>query len=430
MSNNSQETQDDNVSESLLRSGSTAARRLKSRPSLQGDGRKLESKRIAQRNEHTPKLTQLEIQTRNNQKRRLVEKARSNRNGAGVSLSPAQGGIKRNLVRDIFKSTKKKGASTIAIRLAPLVLLVVSLSSLGSLAGSLVAGGAPVLSEFWMKSMYLASEEDINNAELYYTEMETDLAMTMSNAAYYYPGYDEYNVISYGIGHNPYTLMAYLTVAYYDFNFESIKVILNNLFNMQYNVVTDTEIIYTDNPDDPDNPLECHVLNIWLERKPLEDIVSPLMNSEQSEHYDLLTTTNGGRQYVGGPLDFDWSPFMTSKFGWRVHPVTLEKSFHTGIDISIPIGTELHSVFDGEVITAAYDADGYGWYIILESENGTRTLYGHCDQLLISTGRVSRGDVVALSGNTGVSTGPHLYFEIINENGVYVNPLYFSRTTL
>lgn len=94
---------------------------------------------------------------------------------------------------------------------------------------------------------------------------------------------------------------------------------------------------------------------------------------------------------------------------------------HTGIDISLPMGTVVVTTADGTVSFAGLRA-GYGYTVEVQHEAGLMTLYGHLSRLLVVAGeRVSQGQVVALSGNSGISTGPHLHYEV-RLNGVPVDP--------
>ena len=86
---------------------------------------------------------------------------------------------------------------------------------------------------------------------------------------------------------------------------------------------------------------------------------------------------------------------------------------HSGVDLAVPEGTPVRASDNGKVILAENSGDGYGNYIILDHGNGFKTLYGHNSALCVSVGDiVSQGDLIAYSGNTGNSTGPHLHFEI------------------
>lgn len=112
---------------------------------------------------------------------------------------------------------------------------------------------------------------------------------------------------------------------------------------------------------------------------------------------------------------------FSSGFGMRNHPVLRRARMHTGQDIAAPTGTSIRAAASGTVITASR-MGGYGNVIILSHGGGMTTLYGHCSKLLVSSGdKVSRGQVIGRVGSTGLSTGPHLHFEVAI-NGRKVNP--------
>jgi len=103
---------------------------------------------------------------------------------------------------------------------------------------------------------------------------------------------------------------------------------------------------------------------------------------------------------------------ITSGFGVRRDPFTEKHKFHKGIDLACSIGTKVVSAADGTVVFAGVKK-GYGKTIIVEHKNGYRTLYGHLSKLIAKNGQsVKQGEKIALSGNTGRSTGPHLHFEV------------------
>ena len=93
---------------------------------------------------------------------------------------------------------------------------------------------------------------------------------------------------------------------------------------------------------------------------------------------------------------------------------------HGGVDLAVPEGTPVYAADNGKVIVAGNLGDGYGNYIILDHQNGYKTLYAHNSELLVSVGDVvAQGEQIALSGNTGNSTGPHVHFEIqVNDEKV------------
>ena len=112
----------------------------------------------------------------------------------------------------------------------------------------------------------------------------------------------------------------------------------------------------------------------------------------------------------------------TSGFGTRRDPFKARRfQFHRGIDLACPIGTPVRAARSGRVIFRGYRG-GYGRLVIVKHEHGYRTLYGHLSRYRVKPGqRVRAGDVIALSGNTGRSTGPHLHFEVRRGNRA-VNP--------
>ena len=102
---------------------------------------------------------------------------------------------------------------------------------------------------------------------------------------------------------------------------------------------------------------------------------------------------------------------VTSRFDYRVNPVTGRYVFHTGMDLGASQGSDIMAMKAGVVVSSGYSG-GYGNVVILEHDNGIRTLYAHCSKLLVKSGeRVSKGQVIALVGSTGNSTGPHLHIE-------------------
>lgn len=105
---------------------------------------------------------------------------------------------------------------------------------------------------------------------------------------------------------------------------------------------------------------------------------------------------------------------ITSGVGWRVDPFGSGKlNFHRGIDIAVPVGTPVRAIRKGRIVFAGARR-GYGATVIVEHANGDRTLYGHNSTVRVRTGDlVESGTVVAFSGNTGRSTGPHVHFEQI-----------------
>jgi murein DD-endopeptidase MepM/ murein hydrolase activator NlpD len=116
--------------------------------------------------------------------------------------------------------------------------------------------------------------------------------------------------------------------------------------------------------------------------------------------------------------------YISSGFGQRVDPFTGGGEFHEGIDFAAPEGTRIRAVAAG-IVTWAGPRGGYGNMVQIDHGNGYATRYGHAYQVLVHVGQtVQRGDVLALVGDTGRSTGPHVHFEVL-KNGHEVNPARF-----
>ncbi|HJS89100.1 MAG TPA: M23 family metallopeptidase [Steroidobacteraceae bacterium] len=116
--------------------------------------------------------------------------------------------------------------------------------------------------------------------------------------------------------------------------------------------------------------------------------------------------------------------YESSGFGDRVDPFTGGEEFHEGIDFAAPAGTLIRAVAAG-IVTWAGPRGGYGNMVQIDHGNGYATRYGHSEKVLVHVGEtVNRGDAIALVGDTGRSTGPHVHFEVL-KNGHQVNPARF-----
>lgn len=112
---------------------------------------------------------------------------------------------------------------------------------------------------------------------------------------------------------------------------------------------------------------------------------------------------------------------VSSEFGYRVSPITGKYGLHDGVDLAAPMGTEIYAALDGTVIASVEDEE-IGYYVKIDHGNGVVTAYGHCSKLIAKEGdKVKKGDVIALVGSTGRSTGPHTHFEV-RVDGTKINP--------
>jgi len=128
--------------------------------------------------------------------------------------------------------------------------------------------------------------------------------------------------------------------------------------------------------------------------------------------------------YLSTPVGWPVSGHLSSPYGIRLHPVLQEPRFHTGVDISVPPGSKVDATADGIVSFAGW-AENSGIVVVVEHGRGFSTAYAHNQKASVKVGqRVVRGESIALSGSTGVSTGPHVHYEIW-KNGRHTNPAGF-----
>ncbi|MDO4552364.1 MAG: peptidoglycan DD-metalloendopeptidase family protein [Bacillota bacterium] len=147
------------------------------------------------------------------------------------------------------------------------------------------------------------------------------------------------------------------------------------------------------------------------------------LNAEANALTAEILALQGTEDYIGG--EFAWPApgvtRVTSEFGMRYHPILNVNKLHTGMDIGCPTGTTIVAANAGTVIKAGWN-NSYGWMVSIDHGGGIVTLYAHNSELLVSVGDVvARGQAIAYSGNTGMSTGPHLHFEV-RVNGEYKDP--------
>lgn len=117
---------------------------------------------------------------------------------------------------------------------------------------------------------------------------------------------------------------------------------------------------------------------------------------------------------------------VTSNYGYRIHPINLTESLHSGIDLKSNVGENVYSTAVGIVVkTITNDNSGYGKYIIIQNAFGFSTLFAHLDDIIVKEGDfVSKNSLIGYSGNTGRSTGPHLHYEV-RFMDKHINPIDF-----
>lgn len=160
---------------------------------------------------------------------------------------------------------------------------------------------------------------------------------------------------------------------------------------------------------------------VYEEARRQEDALKASLAPSLSKSTDTV-------KYTGGV--FCWpAPSYTrisSPYGYRNHPIYKTKKFHSGVDMAAPGGTNILAAADGVVKMAGWNG-GYGNCVVIDHGGGVSTLYGHSKKLLVSKGqKVTRGQVIALVGTTGASTGNHLHFEVLL-NGKTTDPMPYLK---
>lgn len=121
---------------------------------------------------------------------------------------------------------------------------------------------------------------------------------------------------------------------------------------------------------------------------------------------------------------------IVSGFGNRIHPINKVRHVHTGIDFMAKSGTPVVATADGEVVVSGIKGNGYGIHVDINHGYGYVTKYAHLSKVSVSVGqKIKRGDVIGYTGNTGLSKGPHLHYEI-EKNGQKINPIDFFYSDL
>jgi len=152
------------------------------------------------------------------------------------------------------------------------------------------------------------------------------------------------------------------------------------------------------------------------------------LEKEAKNLEQVLVNLQSDRVYEGGEIRWPVPGHsrISSPYGNRIHPILGTRRFHSGIDIPAPTGTNIIAAGSGTVAFAG-NRGGYGRTVFVDHGGGIITLYAHCNTLLVSEGqRVDAGQTIAKVGSTGMSTGPHLHFEV-RKNGKYVDPMPWLR---
>jgi murein DD-endopeptidase MepM/ murein hydrolase activator NlpD len=154
---------------------------------------------------------------------------------------------------------------------------------------------------------------------------------------------------------------------------------------------------------------------LYIESKSQDEVVQKAENKEKLYAAIPAIQPISNKQLIA----------LASGFGARVHPIYKVKKMHTGIDFAAEIGTPIYATADGKVVNVDVKFSGYGKMVIIDHGFGYSTRYAHMHEFAVHVGQtIKRGDLVGYVGNTGVSTAPHLHYEVMI-NGVQVDPVHY-----
>ena len=390
---------------------------------------KLEYEKFLSENPHLKGNSPKKQLQRQLQKQRIKrEYAKARRAGAEAKTAKETFTKTANAATGIAKKLQEIAVKnkTLIITIGIFSLLLIMIMSALSSCGSMFTGTVTTT----MASTYLSLPAEIDAADLSFTQKEMTLQNTIDSMETDHPGYDEYDYKLGAIGHDPFTLISYLSAVHTEFTAVDVEHEIQQLFDAMYSLTTEEveETRTRTGTDAEGNETEeeytVTILRVTLTVTPLESIVAGRMDTEQAEIFAAYTETKGGLQVFGTPADYYWYYYISSYYGYRKNPNTGAEELHRGVDIAVPTGTVVYAAHDGTVTQAAYDSY-YGNYVVITDSKGYTTKYAHMDSLTVSAGQsVKKSDTVGESGNTGSSTGSHLHIECLY-NGEYYNPLFY-----
>ena len=394
--------------------------------------------------EENPQMQKKALQKRLQKQRIKREYLKARQKGAATKAAQEAVSKTANTATAIAKKLQEIASKhagvliTVGIMAVLLIMIMTSVSSCGAMFAD--------TQSTVLAASYLSEPAEIDATDLQFTRLELDLQNEIDNIETDYPGYDEYSYNLGEIGHNPFTLIGYLSAVHTEFTASEVESEIQALFDEMYTLTLtpDTETrtrtvtkTGTRTVSDPvtgeeteeeyeyeeEEEYEVSILRVVLTVKPLETIVAGKMDVEQTEIYAMYAETGGLLQQFASPLDLYWYNYISSYYGYRKNPNTGNEELHRGVDIAVPTGTTVYAAHDGTVTTAAYDSY-YGNYVVIEKD-GYTTKYAHMDSLSVSAGQsITKGTVIGTTGNTGSSTGSHLHIECLY-NGEYYNPLFY-----
>lgn len=165
------------------------------------------------------------------------------------------------------------------------------------------------------------------------------------------------------------------------------------------------------------------------------DMISKQLYIQSKSFDELVVLVKGKAKLLASipaiqPISNEDLRHQPSGFGWRTHPIYKTAEFHPGMDFAAAQGTEIYSTGDGTIERADALAQGYGNHIVINHGYGYKTLYGHMSKMAVRAGQVvKRGQLIGYVGSTGLSTAPHVHYEVMKA-GEKMNPINYYYNDL
>ena len=352
------------------------------------------------------------------------------------------GTVKEKILYKLKESIAVKKAALIGTGITAVIAIITmtAVSSCGAIFTDALSTAAT--------GSYQSKPSDIDGADLQLTEKEMQLQDEIDKVEDTHPGYDEYEYNIAPIGHDPFTLISYLSAKHTVFTSDDVQGDIDSIYNRMYDLSfsereetrtrtvtkTDQRAIYDEESGlvtgfedyeyEAEEEYTVRILSTTLQKRDLENIASADLNAEDKDLYDTYQTTKGLLQYFYTPLALNWQSYIKSYYGYRKNAQTGDLEFHKGLDIAVPEGTEVLSAQDGTVTEASYDSH-YGNYIVIEDDKGYMSKYAHLQNTAVSTGQqIWHGDIIGHTGSTGSATGSELHIECLYR-GDHYDPLFY-----
>ena len=309
---------------------------------------KLEYEKFLSENPHLKGNSPKKQLQRQLQKQRIKrEYAKARRAGAAAKTAKEAFTKTANAATGIVKKLQEIAVKnkTLIISIGIFALLLVMIMSALSSCGSIFTGTVTTT----MATTYLSLPAEIDAAELSFTQKEKELQNTIDAIETDHPGYDEYDYNLGAIGHDPFTLISYLSAVHTEFTAADVEHEIQELFDAMYSLtteemeetrtrtVTKTGTRVVTNADgttsteeyeyEEEEEYTVKILRTTLTVIPLESMTAGRMDSEQSELFAAYTETKGGLQVFGTPVDYYWYYYISSYYGYRKNPNTGEGLF-------------------------------------------------------------------------------------------------------